>query len=48
MLTSKGFTGMIDDWLTVVEKGKLAELVVERNLATHQLAELICHKILAE
>lgn len=48
MLTGKGFTGMIDDWLSVVEKGKLAPSVVERNLASHQLAELICQKILAE
>jgi len=46
MLTGKGFTAMIDDWLSVVEKGKLDQSVVERNLATHQLAELICQKIL--
>lgn len=46
MLTGKGFTPMIDDWLSVVENGKLEGAVVERNLATHQLAELICQKIL--
>ena len=46
MLTSKGFTAMIEDWLSVVERGKLAQSVVERNLASHQLAEAICQKIL--
>ncbi|MFT7054078.1 MAG: virulence factor [Psychromonas sp.] len=46
MLTGKGFTGMITDWLSVVENGKLDQSVVDRNLATHQLAELICQKIL--
>jgi len=46
MLTGKGFTAMIEDWLSVVEKGKLEQSVIERNLATHQLAELICQKIL--
>ena len=46
MLTSKGFTAMIEDWLSVVVSGKLAQSVVERNLASHQLAEAICQKIL--
>jgi len=45
MLTAKGFTAMIEDWLGVVESGKLAHSVVERNLASHQLAEAICQKI---
>ena len=45
MLASKGFAAMIDDWLGVVARGKMAPQVVERNLASHQLAEAICQKI---
>ena len=45
MLASKGFVAMIDDWLKVVAIGKLSSEVVKRNLASHQLAEAICHKI---
>lgn len=45
MLASKGFSAMIDDWLTVVASGKIATEVVQRNLASHQLAEAICQKI---
>lgn len=45
MLTSKGFTAMIDDWLRVVAEGKLDTTIIERNLASHQLAEAICQKI---
>ncbi|MCP4322549.1 MAG: Gfo/Idh/MocA family oxidoreductase [Psychromonas sp.] len=44
MLASKGFAAMIDDWLKVVAVGKLDSTVVNRNLATHQLAEAICQK----
>lgn len=42
MLTSKGFTDMIDDWLKVVAIGKLEGEIIKRNLATHQLAEAVC------
>lgn len=45
MLASKGFSAMIDDWLSVVAIGKLAPEIIKRNLASHQLAEAICHKI---
>lgn len=45
MLDSKGFAYMIKDWISVVEKGTLATAVVERNIASHQLAEAICNKI---
>jgi len=45
MLASKGFDAMINDWLKVVSLGKLDSAVVNRNLATHQLAEDICQKI---
>jgi len=48
MLTTKGFTAMIEDWLRVVQSGKLAPAVVERNLASHQLAEAICQKVLCQ
>jgi virulence factor len=45
MLTSKGFADMIDDWLNVVSIGKLDGAIINRNLATHQLTEVICQKI---
>lgn len=45
MLASKGFAAMIDDWLSVVILGKMDPEVIERNLASHQLAESICQKI---
>ncbi len=45
MLTSKGFSAMIDDWIGVINSGKLASEVVARNLASHQLAEALCHYI---
>lgn len=45
MLTSKGFTAMIDDWLQVVVTGRLENNIIKRNLASHQLAEALCQKI---
>ncbi|HAS6244707.1 TPA: gfo/Idh/MocA family oxidoreductase, partial [Vibrio vulnificus] len=45
MLTSKGFTPMLRDWVKVVECGQLASEIVERNIASHQLAEAIYQKI---
>ncbi|WP_423840942.1 Gfo/Idh/MocA family oxidoreductase [Vibrio mytili] len=45
MLTSKGFHTMLLDWFKVIESGKMASNVIERNIATHQLAEAICNKI---
>jgi len=45
MLTSKGFTAMITDWLDVVAVGKLDLTIIKRNLASHQLAEALCQKI---
>ncbi|MDD9155305.1 Gfo/Idh/MocA family oxidoreductase [Aliivibrio sp. S4TY2] len=48
MLTSKGFENMIQDWISVVEKGKLATTTVDRNIASHQLAERIYQKILGK
>ncbi|MDV6252364.1 Gfo/Idh/MocA family oxidoreductase [Vibrio sp. EA2] len=45
MLTSKGFHAMLLDWLSVIEIGTLAHNVVERNIASHQLAEAICQQI---
>ncbi len=48
MLESKGFSHMLKDWINVVEAGKLASSIVERNLASHQLAEAICNRIEGE
>ncbi|HCE4528906.1 TPA: Gfo/Idh/MocA family oxidoreductase [Vibrio parahaemolyticus] len=45
MLTSKGFHAMLFDWFKVVESGKLATSTVQRNIASHQLAEQICQRI---
>jgi virulence factor len=47
MLTSKGFDGMIDDWLNVVSTGVIATEVVKRNLNSHLLAEAICQEVIA-
>lgn len=45
MLTNKGFSAMIDEWLRVIQQGKLAHSIIERNLASHQLAEALCVRI---
>ncbi len=45
MLNTKGFSAMIEDWISVVKAGKLKQSVVDRNLASHQLAEAVCQKI---
>lgn len=45
MLESKGFKHMILDWLSVVQAGVLSQKIVDRNIASHQLAEAICNKI---
>ncbi|WP_419834181.1 hypothetical protein [Endozoicomonas atrinae] len=36
---------MIEHWLDVVSKGKLAEDVIARNLSSHLLAETICQQV---
>ncbi len=46
MLESKGFKHMILDWFSVVQDGALSSQVVERNIASHQLAEAVCEKVL--
>ncbi|MBE4592949.1 oxidoreductase [Vibrio navarrensis] len=45
MLASKGFASMIEDWIGVIEQGRVPDAVIERNIASHQLAEAICQKI---
>ncbi len=45
MLDSKGFRNMLLDWISVIESGKIASDIVERNIASHQLAEAICQRI---
>lgn len=45
MLASKGFENMIADWLRVVECGQVASSVIDRNIATHQLAEALTSKL---
>ncbi|MEZ9230231.1 Gfo/Idh/MocA family protein [Vibrio amylolyticus] len=41
MLKSKGFEDMLLDWFNVVECGYVDADIIERNIATHQLAENI-------
>jgi virulence factor len=48
MLTSKGFEAMILDWIDVVSKGKLEQAIIERNIATHQLAEALYEQIVSK
>ncbi len=45
MLASKGFEAMVQDWLQVAAAGRLPTHIIERNLASHQLAEAICQQI---
>lgn len=45
MLASKGFDAMVQDWLQVAAAGKLPTHIIERNLASHQLAEAICQRL---
>ncbi|MDF2152706.1 Gfo/Idh/MocA family oxidoreductase [Vibrio sp. CAU 1672] len=45
MLASKGFHSMLEDWFEVVNTGQLAHKTVERNIASHQLAEALCQRI---
>lgn len=46
MLTSKGFEAMIHDWIGVVSAGKVSQSIIDRNIATHQLAEAVYEKVL--
>ncbi|WP_367989251.1 Gfo/Idh/MocA family protein [Vibrio sp. NTOU-M3] len=48
MLTSKGFDTMIHDWIRVVEQGKLAQSVMERNIASHRLAESVFERVVKQ
>ncbi len=48
MLWGKGFYAMAKDWFNVVECNKMDSLIVKRNLASHQLAQLLYQKIQTE
>lgn len=45
MLASKGFHAMFEQWLQVIETGDMPSTMIDRNIASHQLAEAICQKI---
>ncbi len=45
MLASKGFIAMIDDWIHCVSRGQVPIEVIERNIASHRLAEALCQRI---
>lgn len=42
MLASKGFHSMMTDWLQVVDSNHIDSSVIERNIASHRLADNIC------
>ncbi|MBA5764574.1 Gfo/Idh/MocA family oxidoreductase [Vibrio sp. 404] len=48
MLMGKGFHSMLEDWFNVVRANKLASHTIDRNLASHQLAEQLYQKIKKE
>ncbi|MGF1719351.1 Gfo/Idh/MocA family oxidoreductase [Vibrio kyushuensis] len=48
MLTSKGFESMIKDWFNVVQRGSIDHHIVERNIATHRLAEAVYEHVLQQ
>jgi len=45
MLETKGFGNMIDDWLEVAQSGQLDSQTVNRNIASHQLAERLVERL---
>nr|WP_086938672.1 Gfo/Idh/MocA family oxidoreductase [Thaumasiovibrio occultus] len=45
MLASKGFHAMLQDWVAVVDAGKLAVETVNRNIASHQLTERLYQQV---
>ncbi|WP_105901620.1 Gfo/Idh/MocA family protein [Vibrio gangliei] len=45
MLTTKGFANMVEEWLNVVDSGKMPQQLIDRNIASHLLAEAICQKV---
>ena len=45
MLASKGFEGMLNHWMSVVDSGKQDYGMIERNLSTHRLCEAVCQRI---
>lgn len=48
MLASKGFEAMIEDWCQVINSGQIESEVIDRNVATHWLAEHICQYLEAD
>ena len=48
MLATKGFSAMINDWVACVNTGTVASEVVERNIATHRLADAIYEQVIGQ
>lgn len=48
MLATKGFDSMIQEWLGVVKTGHMPQSLIERNIASHQLAEAICQYVMTQ
>lgn len=48
MLATKGFDNMIQEWLSIVKTGQMPNAIIERNLASHLLAEHICQYVLTQ
>ncbi|GEA60045.1 Gfo/Idh/MocA family protein [Vibrio comitans] len=45
MLESKGFHHMMADWIEVVKSGRIKTNIIERNIASHRLADALCEHI---
>ncbi|MFA0340225.1 Gfo/Idh/MocA family protein [Vibrio breoganii] len=45
MLESKGFHHMMTHWLEVVSSGRIDTDIIERNIASHRLADALCEQI---
>lgn len=41
MLTSKGFDGMLIDWINIVTENKISSKMINRNLSTHKICQHI-------
>ncbi|GEA52143.1 oxidoreductase [Vibrio inusitatus NBRC 102082] len=45
MLESKGFHHMMADWIEVVRTGRLETNIIDRNIASHRLADALCEHV---
>lgn len=48
MLATKGFDNMVQEWLGVVKTGHMPSALVDRNIASHLLADALCQHVLKQ